>query len=89
MKSHKEYPSQNIKFKSPVGGRGNTPPQLIVQKMDMEFPILFDRDGGVSSLYEIQAVPTTFLIDKQGIIIAKKTGPMTMAWMKRQLDYIR
>jgi cytochrome c biogenesis protein CcmG/thiol:disulfide interchange protein DsbE len=39
-----------------------------------EFPVLLDQDGSVSSRYQIQAVPTTFFIDRQGVIVERVTG---------------
>ncbi len=38
------------------------------------FPVLLDSDGEVSSLYQIIGIPTTFFLDKDGIIQAKKLG---------------
>ena len=34
--------------------------------MDLTFPILFDRDSGVSRAYGVMGLPTTYLIDKKG-----------------------
>lgn len=34
----------------------------------VQFPLLFDMDGVVSRRYQIQALPTTFFIDRKGII---------------------
>lgn len=38
------------------------------------FPILFDREGKVSSLYGVKGMPTTFLIDKQGRVVYRAVG---------------
>lgn len=38
------------------------------------FPVLLDRDGKVSRSYQIRAIPTTFLVDKNGTIKAVKFG---------------
>jgi cytochrome c biogenesis protein CcmG/thiol:disulfide interchange protein DsbE len=35
---------------------------------DLSFPILFDRSGEVSRMYQMRALPTTFFIDREGII---------------------
>ena len=37
-------------------------------EIGLSFPILFDHKGEVSKLYQIQALPTSFFIDKEGII---------------------
>ena len=34
------------------------------KEMGLTFPILFDQSGSVSSLYKVQALPTSFFIDK-------------------------
>jgi len=38
------------------------------------FPVLLDLDGRVSLNYGIQAIPTTFLIDRDGMIILRLVG---------------
>ncbi len=47
------------------------------QDFGLTFPILLDQDGSVSRRYKLQALPTTFFIDRQGIIrAAVPGGPM-------------
>lgn len=36
--------------------------------LGLTFPILFDREGTVSRRYELQALPTTYFVDRQGVI---------------------
>ncbi|WP_322792695.1 TlpA disulfide reductase family protein [Bellilinea sp.] len=38
------------------------------EERGVQFPVLFDSDGVVSRRYQIQALPTTFFIDRKGII---------------------
>jgi len=38
------------------------------------FPALLDLDGRVSSNYGVQSIPTTFLIDRDGMIILRLVG---------------
>jgi len=40
----------------------------------LTFPALLDGDGRVSNTYGIQAIPTTFLIDRDGRIILRLVG---------------
>lgn len=44
------------------------------QDFGLTFPILLDRDGAVSRRYQLQALPTTYFIDRQGIIRAVVPG---------------
>lgn len=39
-----------------------------VTQHELSFPILFDRSGLVSRMYQMRALPTTFFIDREGII---------------------
>lgn len=39
-----------------------------VKDQGLSFPILLDRDGEVSRLYELRSLPTSFLIDRNGEI---------------------
>lgn len=49
-----------------------------VKEMGLNFPILLDRDGGVSNRYQLRALPTTYFIDRQGIIRSVVPGgPMS------------
>lgn len=42
-----------------------------VAKNKISYPVLLDEDGKVSLAYGIQGVPTTVLINKEGIILCK------------------
>lgn len=39
-----------------------------VQEFNLTFPILFDRSGSVSARYGLRALPTTFFVDRKGVI---------------------
>ena len=41
---------------------------------NFSFPIALDDDGKVSTSYGVQAIPTTFIIDRDGNIIARLVG---------------
>jgi peroxiredoxin len=42
--------------------------QAFAEEFGLSFPLLLDRDGSVGSAYQLRALPTTFFIDRQGII---------------------
>ena len=41
----------------------------------LTFTALLDSDGEVGAHFRVTAIPTTFILDKQGIIIGKVMGP--------------
>ena len=46
-----------------------------MQSNNLSFPVLLDTDGSVSLNYNVSGIPTTFFIDKDGIIKEKRLGP--------------
>jgi peroxiredoxin len=48
-----------------------------IQEQKLNFPVLLDTSGKVSGGYGIEAVPTTFIIGRDGAIIARMVGSTT------------
>jgi len=42
----------------------------------LTFPALLDRDGAVSDSYQARVLPSSFFIDKAGVVRAVYRGPM-------------
>jgi peroxiredoxin len=45
-----------------------------VAKYQMSFPVLHDKSGGVSQKYWARAIPSSFLLDREGVIRWKIAG---------------
>jgi len=59
------------------------------QAQGLSFPILFDADGLVSRSYRLQALPTTFFIDRGGVIReVVGGGPMSEALLRIRIDQL-
>lgn len=57
-----------------------------VQKHALTFPILMDTTGRVTRSYQVQALPTTYYIDRQGVIRNVTIGgPLTEASIQSQI----
>lgn len=52
----------------------------------MEFPILLDEESEVSTKYEIQPIPSSFMIDSSGIIKYKALGAMNYDLMIQEYE---
>ena len=48
--------------------------QAFMANNGLSFPAVLDGDGRVSNSYGIQAIPTTFLIDRDGMIVLRLVG---------------
>ena len=46
----------------------NTDAKKLIKQLGVTFPILYDTESKASSLYNVDAMPTTVVIDKKGVI---------------------
>jgi len=45
-----------------------------IQRNSYTFPVMLDTNGRVGAMYGIEAIPTTFILDKEGNIIGRLVG---------------
>jgi peroxiredoxin len=53
-----------------------------VRENQLTFPILLDETGKVNEEYSIISIPTTLLVNEEGIIVKKHIGAMTFEQME-------
>ncbi|MBM2850118.1 MAG: cytochrome biosis protein [Anaerolineales bacterium] len=51
-------------------------------ELDLTFPVLLDPGAAINDLYRVRGLPTTFILDREGIIRQQHIGLMT----EEQLD---
>ena len=47
---------------------------VFVKDYGLNFPVVLDASGKISDIYGIRSIPTTFIIDRDGSIIAAAVG---------------
>ncbi|TCI53828.1 redoxin domain-containing protein [Exiguobacterium sp. SH1S21] len=52
-----------------------------VEPYEDAFQVVYDEDGAVGNAYRIQAMPTTYVLDENGVITAKQFGAIDHAWL--------
>ncbi|MCG6182183.1 TlpA family protein disulfide reductase [Anoxybacillus sp. LAT_38] len=57
--------------------------ETFVNKKGLTFDIMLDEQGTVSKTYEVITIPTSYIIDEQGVIRSKHVGPLSYDMMKR------
>jgi len=50
------------------------------------FEVVYDEEGIVGDAYRIQAMPTTYVLDENGVIVAKQFGAIDHAWLDAQTN---
>ncbi len=61
--------------------------RAFVRDLGLTFPVLLDRDGAVSRRYLLRALPTTFFIDRRGLIRSVVIGgPMSETTIETKVE---
>jgi len=61
--------------------------KAFVKELGLTFPIVLDRDGAVSERYQLLGLPSTFFIDRKGIIRSVVVGgPMSEATLQSKVE---
>jgi peroxiredoxin len=59
----------------------------LAQELGLSFPLALDRSGEVSRRYELRAMPTTFFVDRRGVIRSTVVGgPMSEALIRSRIE---
>jgi len=56
-----------------------------VMKNGYTFPIALDRNGKIANKYQARGIPTTYILDENGIVMEKHTGVLDYSKMKELL----
>ncbi|MFX3623345.1 MAG: peroxiredoxin family protein [Ectobacillus sp.] len=67
-----------------TGGREKV--QSFIQENGITFPVLLDASSTVSNMYKVITLPTSYFVDKKGIIRHKYIGPMTVEYMEKTVQ---
>lgn len=62
--------------------------QRFVDEYELTFPILLDEVIEVATIYAVQPIPTSFIVDSEGIIQFKTFGPLTYDQMVQVFEDI-
>ena len=62
--------------------------QAFVQQQGLTFPTLLDESGVVSKGYRVLGIPTSFFINREGVIQAQHTGPLSESLIGKYLAQI-
>lgn len=62
--------------------------QAFLKELGLTFPTVLDTDQETSRLYRVYGLPTTFFIDRQGVINYVLIGPADQALLDRQIPEI-
>lgn len=59
-----------------------------IDKYEIKYPIALDTKGAVAQQYQTQAIPTSFFINRQGVIVERYVGAITPQVLETNLKRI-
>ncbi|KRG13433.1 thiol-disulfide oxidoreductase [Virgibacillus soli] len=86
---YKVYKDQGVEILAVNVGEPDFLINKFVKKHELVFPILKDKNKDVLNLYNITPLPTTILINSEGIITAIESGELPEAKIKGMMESIK
>lgn len=59
-----------------------------IQEQEFTFPVFYDTESNAANTYATYSIPMTFFIDSEGYMVARATGALDSATLKKGLDMI-
>lgn len=90
QKVHEEYKDEEVVILAvnvtAVERNGIEDVNTYLDKNKFTFPVLYDQDGSVATQYRVRAFPTTYILNKEGIIVQRIEGALSDERMKAQIE---
>ncbi|AKS38741.1 thiol-disulfide oxidoreductase [Anoxybacillus gonensis] len=83
------YKNEGVEVIAVNVGEAKVTVQTFVDRFQLTFPVVIDQQDQVMNAYDINPLPTTFLIDKDGKIVDIITGTMTEEDVKKYMERIK
>jgi peroxiredoxin len=71
---YQRFKNDGLEILAVDGGEGDATVRRFIRNGGYTFPVLMDRNGRVNSAYGIRAIPTSFIIDREGKILGRVVG---------------
>jgi peroxiredoxin len=71
---YEKYKGKGFEILAVSGGEGQSVVQPFTENLKLSFPIVLDEQFEVHGRYEVSAIPSTFLVDKSGVITHRFFG---------------
>ncbi|MFC0562248.1 thiol-disulfide oxidoreductase ResA [Halalkalibacter alkalisediminis] len=85
---YQEYADKGIELIAINAGESNLAVERFTEKLDLTFPITTDK-GNVFDAYGVNPLPTTVLIDADGVVVDIYTGPLNKEITREFMERIK
>jgi cytochrome c biogenesis protein CcmG, thiol:disulfide interchange protein DsbE len=82
---HRDPLHQDVAFCSVNVGDPRGPAERYLQRVDISYPVLLDEASATRTQYRILGVPTTYILDRKGVVRFMIPGPVEKENLKRMI----
>ncbi len=89
QKAYQDYEEQGFVIVAVNATLQDNPADIaaFVAEYGLSFPVVLDKDGAVNQLYQVRSLPTSFFIDKEGMISEVVIGgPIAEALIRSRIE---
>jgi len=83
--AYQDYQDRNFVVLSINVKEGERAVAQFAQEFHLTMPVLLDRDGSTTRRYRVRGLPTSFLVDPEGVIRKLKVGEINYAYIESYL----
>jgi peroxiredoxin len=76
---HRKFAGQGLTVLAINAREGTSAIQKYGKELSLTFPLILDSKGEINSVYGVVGLPTTFLIGRDGLAVARGVGPRDWA----------
>jgi peroxiredoxin len=88
-KQYEVYKKKGVEVLAVNVGESELSVKKFVERFGLTFPVMIDQQEQVMHAYDVNPLPTTFLIDKNGKIVDIITGTMTESMVQQYMERIQ
>ncbi|WP_050182236.1 redoxin domain-containing protein [Domibacillus robiginosus] len=81
MQSFYDGEPENVEILAVNIEESSTTVSEFAEEYGLTFPILMDEDGTITETYQVYTIPTTYVLNEEGIVHQKIVGPMDKSMM--------
>lgn len=86
---YKAYKDKGVQILAVNVGESDYSVQNFIDRHNLSFPVLLDKDSQVMTAYDIDPLPFTFLIDKEGKVVDLVKGELTEKIIQSHMERIK
>lgn len=88
-RQYQEMKEQGVEILAVNIAESNLVVSRFTERLGLTFPILLDSDRAVTERYGVGALPASFFVDKDGVVVAHYVGEMNERIIIEHVDLIR